>query len=127
MSGISIGGVDRSYPERNPVADVQKTEPVQSGQRHITTSKELKQAAVQGEPLSIAEEQLVKVIEKANKALSGTYTTFEFSIHDKTKEIMVKVLDKETGKVIREIPNEKILDMVAKLWELAGIFIDEKR
>ncbi|HBM74934.1 MAG TPA: flagellar biosynthesis protein FlaG, partial [Clostridiaceae bacterium] len=26
-----------------------------------------------------------------------------------------------------EIPPEKILDMVAKLWEIAGIFVDERR
>jgi flagellar protein FlaG len=40
---------------------------------------------------------------------------------------MVKVMDKEDGKVIREIPPEKTLDLVAKLWELAGILVDERR
>jgi len=29
--------------------------------------------------------------------------------------------------MIREIPPEKILDLVAKMWEMAGILIDEKR
>jgi len=43
----------------------------------------------------------------------------QFSIHEETKEIMVKVLDTDTEEVIREIPPEKILDMVAKIWELA--------
>jgi flagellar protein FlaG len=40
---------------------------------------------------------------------------------------MVKVLDKDTGKVVREIPPEKILDMVAKFMEKAGIIVDERR
>lgn len=39
---------------------------------------------------------------------------------------MVKVVNTETDEVIREIPPEKILDMVAKMWELAGIMVDEK-
>ncbi|MDD2574742.1 MAG: flagellar protein FlaG, partial [Firmicutes bacterium] len=28
--------------------------------------------------------------------------------------------------IIREIPPEKILDMVAKIWELAGLMVDRK-
>ena len=39
---------------------------------------------------------------------------------------MVKVINEETGEIIREIPPEKILDMVAKMWELAGILVDRK-
>jgi flagellar protein FlaG len=40
---------------------------------------------------------------------------------------MVKVLNTDTGQVIREIPPEKNLDFVAKLWEMAGILVDERR
>jgi flagellar protein FlaG len=32
----------------------------------------------------------------------------------------------KNDEVIREIPPEKILDMVAKMMELAGILVDEK-
>jgi len=39
---------------------------------------------------------------------------------------MIKVINSETDEVIREIPPEKILDLIAKLWELAGIIVDEK-
>ncbi len=77
--------------------------------------------------LPVSEKVLIDAIEKANKAISGANTKFEFSIHQKTKEIMVKVIDSDTNKVIREIPPEKILDMVAKMWEMAGIIVDERR
>jgi flagellar protein FlaG len=40
---------------------------------------------------------------------------------------MVKVVDTETQEVIREIPSEKILDMVANILEMAGILVDERR
>ena len=39
---------------------------------------------------------------------------------------MVKVIDQNTDEIIREIPPEKILDMVAALWEMAGIIVDRK-
>lgn len=74
----------------------------------------------------ITEEEIIRAIEKANKEFVIYDKKFEFSIHEETKEIMVKVIDAKTDEVIREIPPEKILDMIARMWELAGIIIDEK-
>jgi flagellar protein FlaG len=93
---------------------------------HITNSQQLKAAELKGESIPLSEQQLIKAIERAVKAIQGPTTTFEFSVHEQTKQIMVKVLDKETGEIIREIPPEKQLDLVAKLWEMAGILVDEK-
>jgi flagellar protein FlaG len=78
-------------------------------------------------PKGIEDKVLIEAIEKANKASLGTNTSFRYSIHQGTKQIMVKVLDKDTDEVIRELPPEKILDMIAKMWEMAGLFVDEKR
>jgi flagellar protein FlaG len=77
--------------------------------------------------LTMDERQWINLIERANKALTGGNRSFEFSIHEATNQIMVKVIDNDTHEIIREIPNEKILDMVAKMWEMAGIFVDERR
>ena len=93
----------------------------------VQTTRDLKLAEIQGENFTLGEEQFIKTIEKAIKAMQGPFTTFEVSIHEKTKQIMVKVIDKETGDIIREIPPEKNLDFVAKLMEMAGIIIDERK
>ncbi|MGL5677581.1 MAG: flagellar protein FlaG [Cellulosilyticaceae bacterium] len=76
---------------------------------------------------TIQEEVVIKAIETANKKVSGGPREFSYAIHEKTKEIMVKVIDSETKEIIKEIPPEKILDMVANMWEAAGLFVDEKR
>lgn len=73
------------------------------------------------------EGEIIQAIEDANDFLEAHYTRFEFTIHDPTKQILVKVIDTNTDEVIREIPPEKILNVVAKLWEIAGILVDEKR
>ena len=77
--------------------------------------------------LPISEKVVIEAIERANRAISGANRRFEFSIHEKTKEIMIKVVDSDTNQIIREIPPEKILDMVAKMWEMAGLIVDERR
>ncbi len=77
--------------------------------------------------LPISEKVVLNAIEKANKAILISNRKFEYSIHEKTKEIMIKVIDSDTNEVIREIPPEKTLDMVARMWEMAGIIVDERR
>ena len=49
-----------------------------------------------------------------------------FSVHETTGQTMVKVVDKETGKLIREIPIEELLDLVDKIDEMIGILFDKK-
>lgn len=77
--------------------------------------------------MQFSEKFLIQAIEKANKEVLGRNTTFRFSIHEATKRISVTVLDKDTDEVIREIPPEKVLDVVAQMWEMAGLFVDERR
>ncbi len=77
--------------------------------------------------MPVSERVVIEAIQKANKAISGGNRRFEFSIHDKTNEIVVKVFDSDTNELVREIPNEKVLDMVAKMCEMAGILVDERR
>lgn len=78
------------------------------------------------EDKKFCEEDVIGIIEKANKNFIAYDRRFEFSIHDETKQIMVKIIDVNTDEVIRELPPEKILDMVAAIWEVAGILVDRK-
>jgi len=69
---------------------------------------------------AFSEEQIKKVIDKANQSLAEHSTKLAFSIHDQTKEIMVKVLDADSGEVIKEIPSQKSLDRLAAVLENIG-------
>lgn len=70
-------------------------------------------------------EQLHKAVEEINKKMMNSEVAFGF--HEKTNRVTIKIIDKETKKVIKELPPEKTLDLIAKAWELAGIMVDEKR
>lgn len=98
-----------------------------NAKENINTSNISQLTAVERNELPVSEKVVINAIEKANKAISGANRRFEFSIHERTKEIMVKVINSETNEVIREIPPEKILDMIATIWEMAGIIVDERR
>lgn len=75
----------------------------------------------------VSKEKVESALRDINAKIKPTHTECQFSYHEKTKRISIKVMDQGTGEVIREIPPEKTLDMIAKTLELAGILVDEKR
>lgn len=81
---------------------------------------------VYAEDKPLSEDKIISTIEKANKEFTAFDRRFEFSIHESTKQIMVKIIDVNTNEIIRELPPEKVLDIVAKRWKEAGIIVDEK-
>jgi flagellar protein FlaG len=68
---------------------------------------------------------LKKAVDTINKKMSNSVA--QFGIHDATNRVTIKIVDKETKKVLKEFPPEETLDMIAKVWELAGIMVDEKK
>lgn len=70
-------------------------------------------------------EQIKKAVEQLNKNLPHSEAIF--GVHEETNRVTIKIVDKDTKEVIKELPPEKTLDMIAKVWEIAGILVDERR
>lgn len=70
-------------------------------------------------------ESIKKMVDQLNKKMNNSEAIF--GIHEKTNRVTIKIVDKETKEVVKEFPPEKTLDMIAKVWEMAGILVDEKR
>ena len=83
--------------------------------------------------IEASEEQIQEDNEKVRKAISEMAKNVKsnaeavFGIHEKTNRVTIKMVDKETKKVIKEFPPDETLDMIARIWEVAGIMVDEKR
>lgn len=70
-------------------------------------------------------EKIKQAVEDLNKKMTNSEAIF--GIHEKTNRVTIRIVDKDSKKVIKEFPPEKTLDMIAKVWELAGLLVDEKR
>lgn len=68
---------------------------------------------------------LKKAVEDINKRANNSEVVF--GIHEQTNRVTVKLVDPETKETIKELPPEKTLDMIAKIWEMAGLMVDERR
>lgn len=78
------------------------------------------------ERAAVDKSALDQMVEGLNRALQAVDRRLQFLVHDTTGRIYVKVINQETEEVIREIPPEKILDLVGHIHQLVGLIIDEK-
>lgn len=85
-----------------------------------------KEGYVQGD---VTPEKVKAAVDDINKQIKQAtrHTQCSFKYHEETNRISITVKDSDTDEVIKEIPPEKALDMLAKAWELAGLMVDEKR
>ena len=69
-------------------------------------------------------------IEEQVEQLNGILRTFDrqlaFELHEETNRHIIRVIDVNTQDVLREIPPEEVLDLVARIEDLVGLLIDEK-
>lgn len=104
----------------------------EKGDSSVSSSERIKKVSEQAirdqeRRKHMTEEEVFKQAQDANQQLKAYDRRLEFSIHDETHKIMVKVINTNDDSVIREIPSEKALDMLAYVWKMTGILLDEKR
>ncbi|MDI3280273.1 MAG: flagellar protein FlaG [Bacillota bacterium] len=129
MAVEAIGPVTRSYvtemaPEKTTVPPPAPA-PAEEGSfgRPRSTSELIAEGI---KMKAVTEEQLAEILEKLNRIFDVMSTELRFKVHEGTKDIVVQVIEIETGKVLREIPPERILDMITQMMKLVGLLVDEK-
>lgn len=70
-------------------------------------------------------ESLTKVVEELNRNIQQTTRALIFTIDERHGKPIVSVVDKETDKVIRQIPSEVALQVADALDEVTGVLVSE--
>ena len=95
-----------------------------------TAGQQQDRGAVQTDQ-EVAPDKIKAAVDDLNKTVKQAsplhHTQLSFKYHEDTNRISITVTDSDTDEVIREIPPEKTLDMLAKAWEMAGLLVDERR
>ncbi|MCQ8102846.1 flagellar protein FlaG [Methylomonas sp. SURF-2] len=89
-------------------------------------------AKVQGDSQMLADPQNEKAkaesdlgavkqaVEKGNSLFQAAQRSLQFEVDDATKEVVVKIIDSDSGEVVRQIPAEETLEFVKRMQELEG-------
>ena len=67
-----------------------------------------------------------KLVDEVQSYLDNLNIALEFNIREKTGDIVVRVLDRKSGDVIRQLPPEDLLELRDKLDDLRGALFDKK-
>ena len=111
-------------PEASTQAGLSQTADKKPTVQNFFTEKDQEDKDLSEEKDAKQGTQLKKAVNDLNKQMKHSEAIF--GIHDKTNRVTIKIIDKTTKEVIKEYPPEETLDMIAKVWEIAGILVDEK-
>ena len=97
--------------------------------REVATRNALNAEAHQektGKLLSGMAAELDEAIQVLNESLAKTPTKAMISKDEYLNRFVVKIADKSSGEIVREIPSEALLKFARHLKELKGLLFDEK-
>ncbi len=134
-ASIVAGAAERVGSTVSSTTTASETQESQVVQHVDDTSKAPKfnQAEEKEDPLKAREEERESMDEKSvsfmtqelNELMSKINCNLEFQYHKEVNMMSVKMLDKKTHEVIKEVPPEEMLDQMAKAREWLGAFLDK--
>jgi flagellar protein FlaG len=117
---VNIGGAVQTQADISSLKSSEKMTEVAVENKGKTDTAEHK------EKDKVDLESLQGLLKNVNEEMRPYDTQVQFSVHEKTNHIMIKVVNTRTNETIREIPSEKLMDIMANLLEVSGILVDIK-
>jgi len=116
-----VGQAASSLTER--AVDDAKQADTQNQQRLQQNQYEKNNQEVTAQPLERV--QLEQMAQQLQDFMGEMNRSLQFKVDEDSGRDVIKVLDKDSGEVIKQYPSEEVLSLVSKLSESAGILIDQ--
>lgn len=134
-SAIVMGAVDKASTDNTAVANQKvNKEAVQtadktSGDEYVKKGEEAQSAQnnePQEEEQKLDEDTVSYMTEELNDLMRRIDADLEFQYHKEVNTMSVKMLDKKTGEVLKEVPPEEMIKHMIKAKDWLGAFLDKK-
>lgn len=81
---------------------------------------------VQAAEKPAGQEQLKAAVKSVQEYIEPFNNNLEFSVNDQNNQVVIKVVDKATKEVIRQIPSEEMIAMAKALDSIKGLFVKQQ-
>ncbi len=98
----------------------------QTTSEHTDEIRQGNQPTVTGIKGPVSKKLVRHEVDYINKQLESMNYSIRFSIDDKLKELVVKIVNTRTDKVIKQIPPADMLKFREKMKEMVGLLVEEK-
>jgi flagellar protein FlaG len=82
--------------------------------------------AKQPEDQALARESLESAVASISAFVQGVQRSLDFSVDDTSGEVVVKVTDRDSGEVIRQLPSEEALRLSEQLESLRSLMFEAR-
>lgn len=111
------------YNEQEP--QVKRIDDVQNAPKYNQAEEEEDPLKEREEREPMDEKSVSYMMQELNELMSKINCNLEFQYHKEVNMMSVRMLDKKTHEVIKEVPPEDMLDQMAKAREWLGAFLDK--
>lgn len=115
MENLSVSGVSLRPPA-----------PAVEGVATRLTEQPAKAAADDKQEPAAQPQQVEEAVEKFESFVKDIQRNLDFSVDDSSGQVVVKVVDGDSGKLIRQIPSEELLRLSERLEDLRSLLFSEK-
>ena len=131
-ASIVAGAAERVSDTSSRVVAPEHEEPQVKRLDDVQNAPKYNQTEEQEDPLKeredrepMDEESVSYMMQELNELMSKINCNLEFQYHKEVNMMSVRMLDKKTHEVIKEVPPEEMLDQMAKAREWLGAFLDK--
>lgn len=82
--------------------------------------------AAKAAPVQVDAEQLQAAMQEIQKAVASRNSNLQFSFDDETNKTVVRVIDSESGELIRQIPSEEVMAIAKSIGQMQGMLLKQK-
>jgi flagellar protein FlaG len=122
---MRIGKVDQSFEYVDVKLNQQQVQPMDGALRKL--QKEVDQQVQDAqEKRDIKPEELQKLIEEVKRKFDMLSKYLKIDIDQELEIPVVKIMEKDTNRVIRQIPPEYLLELMKRIDQLLGLLMERK-
>lgn len=119
VSGLPAQQIDREAQVRAQVRPVEKS--AEAARNALDENRLRREQEKKATPSEVQ-----AAVEEVQARMDQMGTNLQFTMDKEAKDLVVKVTDKNSGDLIRQIPSEDVLRLRKKLEEVTGLLFDKK-
>jgi flagellar protein FlaG len=117
---LSVGQEIRARDNQKVGED--RDRPIDKKAANRKESPELQESQVS----KIAPDQIQEVVIRLQSTLQNIQPRIELSVDKELKQVIFRIIDKESGELIRQIPSEQVLELDRFFADQSGLFVEEE-
>jgi len=131
LAAVAVSGMKGEYDtpvQSAPEASVQEADTPQTADVSAARTDQERGVSAQEEPAHhepLTEEQTAYITEQLNEIMRNINVDLQFQYHKEVNFMSVRMLDKKTGEVLREVPPEAMVEHMIKVHDWIGAFLDK--